>query len=192
MWVFSLQSCILEMLAHGLGFDSRCCASGCMASATFGANYSGRKTVQLTCPQLLHHGFRPVRKSVSVHGRRATLPSSWMTVCASASDRGAGPRTTLPFSSYCDPWQGQQNLFEALTHGTTQPRCVHTALIAKSLMPSGVETRYVTSPLRPCTRSRSLSLCFFTQSASFTGLLCSSPQTCAPPAPLLATGTKYS
>ena len=36
--------------------------------------------------------------------------------------RGAGPRTTLPWLLYWDPWQGQMNLFSAPFHGTTQPR----------------------------------------------------------------------
>merc|ERR1719188_1221866 len=90
--------------------------------------------------QASHQGARPVRKSVSVQGDTATLPS-WTEVCASARDRGAGPRTTLPFSSYCEPWQGQMNLFEDRTQGTTQPRCVQTALSAKSLMPVSVLMR---------------------------------------------------
>merc|ERR1719382_1557449 len=85
-----------------------------------------------------HHGSRPVRKSCSGHGDTAMSPFSKTDVCASASDKGAGPRTTLPFSSYCDPWQGQQNLLAERTHGTTHPKWVQVALIAKSLMPSGV------------------------------------------------------
>merc|ERR1719266_1712137 len=84
--------------------------------------------------QASHHGARPVRKSVSVQGDTATLPS-WMLVCAKARDKGAGPRTTLPFSSYCEPWHGQMNLLAARFHGTTQPRCVHTAPMPKSLIP---------------------------------------------------------
>merc|ERR1712232_1342595 len=115
-----------------------------------------------------HHGARPVRKSCSVQGDTATLPS-WVEVCASAKESGAGPRTTLPFSSYCDPWHGQMNLFEALTHGTTQPRCVQTALSAKSLMPVSVAMRYVASPFRPCTSSRSFGLWALTHFSSETG-----------------------
>merc|ERR1719229_2167364 len=126
-----------------------------------------------------HHGSRPVRKSVSVHGETAMLPST-MEVCASGRDRGAGPRTTLPFSSYCEPWQGQQNLLAALFQGTVQPKCVHTAPIPKSLMPSAVETMYVGSPLRPCTSSRSFSLCDFFQASKLTGAPDLSPQTVAP------------
>mmetsp|Transcript_17120 Transcript_17120/g.47196 ORF Transcript_17120/g.47196 Transcript_17120/m.47196 type:complete len:144 (+) Transcript_17120:163-594(+) len=81
----------------------------------------------------LHQGFRPVRKSVSGHGDTRMLPSVVAT-CAKDKDKGAGPRTTLPSSSYWEPWQGQQYLFTALFQGTTQPRCVQTAPIAKSLM----------------------------------------------------------
>merc|ERR1712151_1097967 len=87
-----------------------------------------------------HHGFKPVRKSSCGQGYTAIL-SSWMVVWAIARDSGAGPRTTLPFSSYWEPWHGQQNLFAARFQGTTQPRCVQTALMAKSLMPSGVVMR---------------------------------------------------
>lgn len=61
--------------------------------------------------------------------------------------KGAGPLTTLPWSLYCDPWQGQMNLFSAAFHGTTHPRCVHTAFIpyvARVL--SFSTTRYVGSP----------------------------------------------
>merc|ERR1712060_626156 len=83
----------------------------------------------------VHHGSRPVRKSCSVQGDTAMFPS-WMLVCASPSDNGAGPRTTLPFSSYWEPWHGQQNLLAARFQGTTQPKCVHTASTAKSLMAS--------------------------------------------------------
>merc|ERR1719258_810178 len=75
-----------------------------------------------------HHGFRPVRKSVSVHGTSVTTPLL-SVMWASASDSGAGPRTTLPVWSYWDPWQGHMYLFAALFHGTTQPRCVQTALM---------------------------------------------------------------
>ena len=66
-----------------------------------------------------------------------------------ARTSGAGPRMTLPSLLYCEPWQGHLNLFSAcakaasdsspagcmhcaaplaLFQGTTQPRCVHTAL----------------------------------------------------------------
>ncbi len=45
-----------------------------------------------------HHAGAPVRKSVSVQGVRVTLPSGVVT-CASASESGAGPRTTLPVVS---------------------------------------------------------------------------------------------
>lgn len=43
--------------------------------------------------------------------------------------RGAGPLTTLPWLLYWEPWHGQMNLFSAVFHGTTHPRCVHTAFI---------------------------------------------------------------
>ena len=102
-----------------------------------------------------HQGASPVRKSVSVQGARITFPSVG-TTWARASDKGAGPRTTLPSLLYWDPWQGHLqnkekrktlkielfygiqststyiNLFSALFHGTTQPRWVHTAFKAKS------------------------------------------------------------
>ena len=54
---------------------------------------------------------------------------SLIPACASARDSGAGPRITLPSLLYCEPWQGHLNLFSALFQGTTQPRCVHTALM---------------------------------------------------------------
>merc|ERR1719229_682178 len=126
-----------------------------------------------------HHGSRPVRKSVSVHVDTAMLPST-MEVCASGRDRGAGPRTTLPFSSYCEPWQGQQKRFAARFHGTTQPRCVHTAPMPKSLMPVSVVTMYVASPFKPCTSSRSLYLCVFFQPSGLTGAPDLSPQSVPP------------
>merc|ERR1719160_696179 len=69
-----------------------------------------------------HHGFRSVRKSVSVQGVKLIL-SSAIVACAKARERGAGPRTTFPFVSYCDPWQGQMYRSEPATQGTTQPRC---------------------------------------------------------------------
>mmetsp|Transcript_80018 Transcript_80018/g.141202 ORF Transcript_80018/g.141202 Transcript_80018/m.141202 type:complete len:119 (-) Transcript_80018:510-866(-) len=72
---------------------------------------------------LIHHGGVLVRKSVSGHVDMEILPSSGLTeVCDKAKESGAGPRTTLPFSSYWEPWQGQQNLLADRTHGTTQPR----------------------------------------------------------------------
>lgn len=45
-----------------------------------------------------HQGSRPVRKSVSVQGEKKTT-SSLTSAWARASDRGAGPRTTLPAES---------------------------------------------------------------------------------------------
>ena len=35
--------------------------------------------------------------------------------------RGAGPRTTLPWELYCEPWHGHLNLLSVELHGTTQP-----------------------------------------------------------------------
>jgi len=88
-----------------------------------------------------------VRKSVSVHGEKITVSESLIAACASARDSGAGPRITLPSSLYCDPWHGHLNLFSALFHGTTQPRCVQTALRPKSAMePSSLTMMYVASP----------------------------------------------
>merc|ERR1711933_505672 len=86
---------------------------------------------------LFHQGANPVRKSCSVHGVTAMLPSC-SVVCASERESGAGPRTTLPFSSYWEPWHGQQKRLAALFQGTVQPRCVQTAPTAKSLMPSAL------------------------------------------------------
>ena len=34
--------------------------------------------------------------------------------------RGAGPRTTLPWKLYCEPWQGHMNLFSFCS---TAPAC---------------------------------------------------------------------
>ena len=76
-----------------------------------------------------HHGARPVLKSVSVHRVSTTFSSTTFTL-AKANERGAGPRITLPVESYCDPWHGHMNLFAARFHGTTHPRCVHTAFNA--------------------------------------------------------------
>merc|ERR1719253_1090623 len=76
-----------------------------------------------------HHGLLPVRKSVSGHGERTTLPSTSLQ-CARASGKGAGPRTTAPVGAYCEPWHGHMYLFAARFHGTTQPRWVQTALSA--------------------------------------------------------------
>lgn len=60
---------------------------------------------------------------------------------------GAGPRTTFPWKLYCDPWQGQMNLFSAELNGTTHPRCVHTALMPYvAIVLSASTTRYVGSP----------------------------------------------
>ena len=88
-----------------------------------------------------------MRKSVSVHGEKITVSESLIAACASARDSGAGPRITLPSSLYCDPWHGHLNLFSALFHGTTQPRCVQTALRPKSAMePSSLTMMYVASP----------------------------------------------
>merc|ERR1719160_2231041 len=42
-----------------------------------------------------HHGFRSVRKSVSVQGVKLIL-SSAIVACAKARERGAGPRTSFP------------------------------------------------------------------------------------------------
>ena len=50
-------------------------------------------------PLYFHHGLVSVRKSVSVHGDRVTM-SSGVSAWASASERGAGPRMTLPVKSY--------------------------------------------------------------------------------------------
>lgn len=60
-----------------------------------------------------HHGASPVRKSVSVQALSSTLSASSTLACASASDRGAGPRIFLPVASYWLPWQGHLNLFSA-------------------------------------------------------------------------------
>ena len=76
-----------------------------------------------------HQGARPVRKSVSVQGVKMMTSLSLMSACASARERGAGPRITLPSLLYWEPWHGHLNLFSALFQGTTQPRCVHTALM---------------------------------------------------------------
>merc|ERR1719502_969274 len=74
---------------------------------------------------------------------------------ARARDRGAGPRTTLPWKLYCEPWHGHMNLFSAAFHGTTHPRCVHTAFSPYfSIVLSSLTIKYVASPLRPCTSSR--------------------------------------
>ena len=62
-------------------------------------------------PIYFHHGIRPVRKSFSGHGERTALPSTSLQ-CASASESGAGPRTTLPVGSYCEPWHGHMYLRE--------------------------------------------------------------------------------
>merc|ERR1719181_486152 len=75
-----------------------------------------------------NYDFDLARKSVSVHGTSVTTPLL-SVMWASASDSGAGPRTTLPVWSYWDPWQGHMYLFAALFHGTTQPKCVQTALM---------------------------------------------------------------
>ncbi len=89
-----------------------------------------REAVVSDATQFTHHGFTPVRKSMfSSHAESTTTPSASATR-ASASDWGAGPRMTLPVASYCEPWHGHMNLFAARFHGTTHPRCVHTALTA--------------------------------------------------------------
>lgn len=85
--------------------------------------------VAVTRDAYFHHGARLVRKSVSVHVLSTTLPES-VTTCASASESGAGPRTTLPEASYWEPWHGQMNFCAFGFHGTTQPRWVQTALSA--------------------------------------------------------------
>ena len=54
---------------------------------------------------------------------------SLISACASARDSGAGPRITLPSLLYCEPWQRALELVLRLVQGTTQPRCVHTALM---------------------------------------------------------------
>ena len=72
-----------------------------------------------------------MREGSSVRDLSETFPPS-SSQCASASESGAGPRTTLPLKSYCEPWHGHWYLSAAMFHGTTQPRCVQTALIAKS------------------------------------------------------------
>jgi len=46
-----------------------------------------------------HQGISPLRKSCSVHGATAMFPSR-IEACASASDKGAGPRTFMPLESY--------------------------------------------------------------------------------------------
>ena len=43
-----------------------------------------------------------------------------MSMCASASDSGAGPRTTLPWKLYCDPWHGHLNLFSFCASASTR------------------------------------------------------------------------
>jgi len=47
-----------------------------------------------------HHGGVFVRKSVSVQGDSTTWSEASTFKCASASESGAGPRTTFPVSSY--------------------------------------------------------------------------------------------
>mmetsp|Transcript_493 Transcript_493/g.1177 ORF Transcript_493/g.1177 Transcript_493/m.1177 type:complete len:225 (+) Transcript_493:494-1168(+) len=83
-----------------------------------------------------HQGSEPSRKSLSPQKESTTVPS-WSPRLASASESGAGPRTTLPFLSYWEPWHGHMNLLAALFQGTTQPKWVHTAFTAKfSSLPS--------------------------------------------------------
>ena len=55
-----------------------------------------------------------MRKSVSVQAEKVTTPAV-SEMCARANERGAGPRTTFPVWSYCEPWQGHMYLFAALS-----------------------------------------------------------------------------
>ena len=45
--------------------------------------------------------------------------------------RGAGPRTTLPWLLYCDPWQGHLNLLSVWDQGTTQPASLEQLSLAR-------------------------------------------------------------
>ena len=45
------------------------------------------------------------------------------------------------------------NLFSALFHGTTQPKCVQTAFKPNSVkVPSPLTIKYVASPFKPCVK----------------------------------------
>eukprot|EP00976_Prorocentrum_cordatum_P095311 1190126-Prorocentrum_minimum.AAC.5 len=102
-----------------------------------------------------HQGLRPVRKSVSVQVEKKTVPST-MSAWARARDcsstnarasarvltRGAGPRTTLPWKLYWEPWQGHMNLFSACRY--TEDRFF---LAGSRNMPSGTISYFVLSYL---------------------------------------------
>ena len=80
-----------------------------------------------------------------------TTSESVTTTWARAKESGAGPRITFPSALYWEPWHGHLNLFSALFHGTTQPKCVHTAFNPKSVRePSCLTIKYVASPFKPC------------------------------------------
>merc|ERR1719235_971236 len=114
-------------------FFVKCMAHTVLATSTRKlqrfANFKGLQPSLARDYYGFHHGGVSVRKSVSVHGVRDTLPSTSLR-CASARESGAGPRITLPVGSYCEPWHGHMYLFAARFHGTTQPRWVQTALRA--------------------------------------------------------------
>lgn len=71
----------------------------------------------------------------------------WRMIIVERLTKGAGPLTTRPWLLYWEPWHGQMNLFSAELNGTTQPRWVHTALMAYvARVLSFSTTRYVGSP----------------------------------------------
>ena len=66
-------------------------------------------------------------------GLRQPAEDNWQdSHCPGGRTRGAGPRTTLPWLLYCDPWQGHLNLLSVWDQGTTQPAPVEPLSLARS------------------------------------------------------------
>src|SRR5258706_12938397 len=65
-----------------------------------------------------------------------TWPSSVNETSQRSRGRGAGPSKLIPDIVNPLPWHGHLNLRSFSIQFGVQPRCVHTALIAKILAPS--------------------------------------------------------
>lgn len=69
-------------------------------------------------------GAQPLLPSLFPHQGEKVTTSSVTSQCASARDRGAGPRIFLPSALYWLPWQGHMNCGGAGRGGVVQAaRC---------------------------------------------------------------------
>lgn len=78
--------------------------------------------------------------------------TTWIGILCNRA--GGGPCSTWPVrASYTPPWQGQMNSVRDGSYCTGQPACVHTALNATKVLPSG-RTTHAGFPLAGSVKDR--------------------------------------